>query len=132
MRTKVFAAAVVAVALLATVAPPARASLWTGSCVLRITVNFNSAVRVPFSAPSYSLDVAGVQDLDPLTTGTQPCATTMTGTQVFHPTSVGDRVFGGGPDVVAGGRGADFLDGGRGRDTCRGGRGANQKRGCDA
>lgn len=68
-----------ALVVVAGAASPARANLWTGACALRLTIEFDSAVRPPLASPSYSLRATGAADLDVATPGIQPCATTLTG-----------------------------------------------------
>lgn len=88
MRLKTLLTALVAVALVAGGVTPARANLWTVTCSLRITLAFRSPVRPPLANPTYDLDVAGLADLDIGRVGTQPCASTLTGTQPLIGTGV--------------------------------------------
>ena len=71
--------ALLALLLVAGDAVPARAGLWSGACGLRITIQFHAPVRPPLSSPSYDFEAVGAADLDPLTSGVQPCAFTLTG-----------------------------------------------------
>ena len=72
-------APLLALAVVAGGAVPARADLWTGACTLRLTLYFGAPVRPPLSGPSYDIEAAGAADLDLTKAGTQPCATTLTG-----------------------------------------------------
>lgn len=58
-------------------AAPARADLWTGSCALRVTIDFRSPVRPPLSGPNYDVYAAPGADLDLTTGGAQSCARTL-------------------------------------------------------
>ncbi len=75
-------------------APPARASLWSGTCALDVTFSFSSPVRSPnpgsltVTTPTYSISVAPAVDLNPLTSTAEPCAVTLSGTNPFRSTSV--------------------------------------------
>lgn len=88
MRPKSIASTLAAAVLVVAAAPPARANLWTGVCTLRLTIQFRSPAQAPLDNPTYDLDVAGLADLDPVRSGTQPCAATFSGTPPFTETSV--------------------------------------------
>lgn len=75
-RRKVLGVAL-ALVVVAGTASPARASLWSGACALRLTIDFESAVRPPLASPNYTLSATGAADLDVLTPGVQPCAVTL-------------------------------------------------------
>lgn len=67
----------VALAAVVNSASPALADPITGACALRLTIQFESAVRPPVAAPSYGLEATGAADLDVTTPGIQPCAVTL-------------------------------------------------------
>lgn len=79
--------AVLALVLVTGGAPPARANLWTGSCLLQVTVSFDFPVRPPLASTSYRIEAWGAADLDVTTSGLQSCAATLAG-RAFSGTSV--------------------------------------------
>lgn len=78
--------AILSILIVAGGSVPARAGLWTGACALRITFLFHEPVRPPLSSPGYDFEAFGAADLDPLTTGIQPCALSLSGS-VFSGTA---------------------------------------------
>jgi hypothetical protein len=66
-----------ALVLVTAAATPARADLWSGACTVRVTLSFRAPVRPPLSSPNYDLVLTGATDLDPLTSGVQACARTL-------------------------------------------------------
>lgn len=74
--------------LIAGATSPARADLWTGACTLRVEVTFRSPARPPLSSPNYDIQAYGAVDLDPTTSGIQPCVRTLSG-EVFGGTFAG-------------------------------------------
>jgi hypothetical protein len=84
---------------------PARADLWTGSCALRVTLSFDTAVRPPLGSPSYDIDAEPAADLDLTTGGIQPCVRTLS-SEAFGTTSAS-----GNGDATAWSCGATFARG---------------------
>lgn len=79
-----------ALLLVAGVASPARANLWSGACALQVAVTFDSPVRPPVAGPSYEIEASGAADLDVTTSGLQACAITLGGS-TFGATSATGR-----------------------------------------
>ncbi|MDQ4124389.1 MAG: hypothetical protein M3134_02155 [Actinomycetota bacterium] len=69
--------AVLATIVVVAGAAPARADLWTGSCALRVTIEFRAPVRPPLSGPNYDLYALPGADLDLTQGGAQSCVRTL-------------------------------------------------------
>jgi len=66
---------------------PAKASLWSGACIVNVTFNFLSPIRATTTSPSYNVSLSGGIDLDPLTAGVQACAITLDALEPLRKTS---------------------------------------------
>lgn len=75
-------------ALLASAVPPVNAGLYSGTCVLKVTFNFNSPVKTLNTAPGYSVSVSPAADVDPTWSGQQPCAVSLDPLSPARETSV--------------------------------------------
>jgi hypothetical protein len=73
--------------------PPARALVFTGTCVIGIDFEFSTPLRsvtnasAPRAATSYEASIYGAADLNPLAGGTQACVVDNTPTSPFKGTS---------------------------------------------
>lgn len=80
-----------AACLLLLVAPSARASIFTGTCVLNLTFNFESPIRsVAVNGGrdiGYDISVSPAADLSPLDGGSQPCVVDTNALNPFRPTT---------------------------------------------
>jgi hypothetical protein len=78
---------------LVNISPPARASIFTGTCALRLEFSFDTPVQsltAPVeraAAPSYQASIAGAADFNPLAPGVQACVVDNTPTSPFKGTS---------------------------------------------
>lgn len=71
-----FLGVVLATLVVVSGATPARADLWTGSCVLRVMIDFRAPVRPPLSGPNYDIYAGPGADLDLAQGGAQSCVRT--------------------------------------------------------
>jgi hypothetical protein len=85
------------VCLLATSAPAAHATIFTGVCVMSLTISFQPALTAQPRSIDYDLDGRSATDLDPLTSGTQGCAVDTGALSPFKSTSA----FGTGHSILA-------------------------------
>jgi hypothetical protein len=76
--------------LLLLVAPVARGSVFTGTCVLNLTFNFDSPIKAAALSQgrnvSYSISASPAADLNPLDGGSQPCVVDTNALNPFRPT----------------------------------------------
>ena len=75
------------VSLMLVGAPRADAAIWTGSCALDVTFVFDRTVRATTTAVGYSIFTSPAADLDPLTSGAQPCVVDTSPLDPFRATS---------------------------------------------
>lgn len=92
MSTRKTLVIVLCVLLLAALAPAARAGVFTGTCALNVTFNFDTPVRSITStqarmATSYNVNAGDAADLNPLKAGSQGCAINASPLDPFRGTS---------------------------------------------
>lgn len=78
--------AMLAVAML-TAAVPARANLFSGTCLLNVTISFPGKLKIAPTS-NYAVTVTPAVDLDGGTSGDQSCAATFTGLEPRRKTTV--------------------------------------------
>jgi hypothetical protein len=93
MAKKPFALALI-VCLFWNIAPPARATIFTGTCAVALDFEFSAPIRSvtsatapqPKAAASYEVSIFGLTDLNPLTGGVEACVVDNTPTNPFKRT----------------------------------------------
>lgn len=88
MRTRALLMSGLSMILLVVTGPQASAQVWTGACVLNVTFQFGSPVRLTGTNPGYTISVTPAADLDPTWSGSQPCVTSLDALSPARATSV--------------------------------------------
>lgn len=86
---QLFVATIAALLLILHISTEARASLWSGACLVSVTFNFENNIRLVDGAPDYSVELEALADLDVMRPGMQGCMITLDALEPSRATSGG-------------------------------------------